>query len=801
MRRARFLHLIMIGYLVSRLSVPGLVFAAQGEYPSCAPNASCNIGEFLYDDEYSPIATADCKITSRDPEGNLYVNSATMSAQPDGWYSYTATPGATLGIYRTQICCTSGADYLCLDKTFQVKDPATSLSASDVWNYSERNVTNTASIAADVWSSPNRTLTGFGSLVADIWGYSSKSLSNFGDLVSNIWGNASRTITGGAVSSVTTNNVTIATKGDIKTIVQTLEKDRVVLEQLVHKPIIKTFIDESNDLRSKLDKTSNLTFQLHSAVGDLKSRSELLDLQWPALASAEIQSELATINKILTEDQLRENSSIIATTNWLKNAWNTNITLNLADQANAAQSKIQNLITELSLFGKNQSPLAFKSALTHIQNLDTLVGTSLNTADDTTLYGYLKKLNQLSSAYDLEAKTANNLLSKLDTTPKAETDRDISNLSALILENNQVPSANTILEPAIKDKGSSRNRLLGMLALINTNISLLVGQTGKVVNRIWLEEGSIIFRAVVTNPSRIVAQKIPVEIYLPEEIKSEQIIQTSPGLNPEFNQSDNQMLAAIQIELSPLETRTFFVEVEDIWKYSPEEIESLKKQVEELNNSLKNTAFYSQGTSLKTDAIVALDKIILRQKEAVTPESRIKTYRESRLEMIGIAQKIDALKLLMTQANGNSSIFGFVGGVQAVAVWGLIIILVAGFVFLSLYMRTHRLEQLAVTNLSAKPHELLQNTRIPPNTPHRHAPAPHRTTHRLTMLSVLTLLATGLGSVAGSTAIRRSRQNEPLRSPLVNNLNFRTLGASNNLPQASSSAHLTITPATNILNK
>jgi hypothetical protein len=32
-------------------------------------------------------------------------------------------------------------------------------------------------------------------------------------------------------------------------------------------------------------------------------------------------------------------------------------------------------------------------------------------------------------------------------------------------------------------------------------------------------------------------------------------------------------------------------------------------------------------------------------------------------------------------------LFGFVGGVQALAVWGLVVILVAGFVFLAIYLR------------------------------------------------------------------------------------------------------------------
>jgi len=43
---------------------------------------------------------------------------------------------------------------------------------------------------------------------------------------------------------------------------------------------------------------------------------------------------------------------------------------------------------------------------------------------------------------------------------------------------------------------------------------------------------------------------------------------------------------------------------------------------------------------------------------------------------------------LVTQAGSTGALFGFVGGAQTLAVWGLIIIMVAGFAFLALYLRT-----------------------------------------------------------------------------------------------------------------
>jgi hypothetical protein len=45
------------------------------------------------------------------------------------------------------------------------------------------------------------------------------------------------------------------------------------------------------------------------------------------------------------------------------------------------------------------------------------------------------------------------------------------------------------------------------------------------------------------------------------------------------------------------------------------------------------------------------------------------------------------LQDLVTQAGSAGTLFGFVGGTQAIAVWGLIIIMATGFVFLAIYMK------------------------------------------------------------------------------------------------------------------
>ena len=156
----------MIFLLALLLWLP--VKPAEGvTYQQCLTSSTCTIGEFLYDDEYQPQTGAICTLTAKYPDGSDFL-SASASATADAWYYYDAAIGTTEGLYPANLCCTSGSDYLCLDKSFEVKVDSTTLTA------------------ADVWASSSRSLTSFGSVAADVWNNSTRSLTTFGDLVSNV---------------------------------------------------------------------------------------------------------------------------------------------------------------------------------------------------------------------------------------------------------------------------------------------------------------------------------------------------------------------------------------------------------------------------------------------------------------------------------------------------------------------------------------------------------------------------------------------------------------------------------------
>ncbi|MFZ2202171.1 MAG: hypothetical protein WAV56_02120, partial [Microgenomates group bacterium] len=684
--------------VVSGISPRPVLAAASAEYQTCAPNTLCTIGEFLYDDEYAPIATADCRLTAREPDGDLFINSATMSAQTDGWYSINVSTASAVGVYRSQVCCTAGTDYLCLDKTFQVVATPSALTASDVWGFSGRSLDDYGTLVADIWANGTRTLSSYGDIASDVWGYSSRSLSGFGTLIADIWNHGTRTITGGAISSVTSDNTTIVTKEDVRVITQSLSETKTKLEQIINKPIVKTSIEEnSSGLESKIDRTKNAATRLYAGTTNIKSHIQLLSLQWPILSTLDIQNELTILAQTVNEDNDKKDSSVLALSHWLKDAWGNGLTLEISDQVETINSKITSLKRNLELSGKAgivTYPSPLDSILAHADRLTAVIGDISASDKEQSLYGFIKRTTQLAASLEQERKTLGAVLGNWASLPEKEQSQTIASLTTQVMAINQVPNGQNLLENKIRNnKNTLKNKLLSLLALIDTNRIFLTANVGQSIQNVWLEEGSIIFRAVVTNPSKTISQSVPLKYYLPTEVKKEQIIKIDPELTVEYDAVENAFFAAGLVELAPEETKTFTVEVEDTWAYSEEVINAYKKQTEDLLDPLKNTSFFAQGASLKSDINVTLEKIMARQKQATAPEARIRAHRESALEMVGVEEKILALKQLVSQAGSVGSIFGFVGGVQSVAVWGLIIILVSGFVFLASYMRALRFEQ------------------------------------------------------------------------------------------------------------
>jgi len=661
--------------LAAALTTPPITRAAVGSPQICAPASTCVVGEFLYDDSYTPIPDAECKLTSKYPNGTEHLTDQIMSKTADGWYSYEFTAPSTTGYYRTQVCCTAGSDYLCVDKSFEVKS-STDATANEV--------------ATAVWGYSGRTLTSFGTIASDVWSSSSRSLSSFGNLVSDVWNNTTRTLTGTNLSSGN-----LATKSDVTNLKTALDENKNLLEKLVNKPIIENILEEveDKDLSEKIDQTKSVAAQLYINHQFLTSKAGLTVSKWDKLSDRELLDAFIEISEVLGEEgDTSSSSSFLGNLSWLREVWGWSQADDLYDQAKAIKKTVAFIQGRISSYGKSKTLYnEAKSLLVYLRTSEKFLGDSGDEASARTVFGKLKETEQLALALDERIAEVDKYLVEAKKPDPLSFRRKVEDLIKRVLAINKLPRASAVLSAKTKDISAEKkikNQLLSTKGLLMANKRLLANGEGKTLSATWLEEGSIVVKTLVTNPSTVISQEVALKYYLPEEIKrQEDILEADDGLSVKFDTEKNQYYIEGKLTLKPGETKTVSVRLQDVWTLKQEQIDSLRKQAAELSRPLEKTSYFAQGVTLKSDIDVSLDRVEALIEEVITPEQKIKAYREAEIELAGVKTKMEKLQELVTMASGAGSLLGFVGGSQAIAVWGIIIVVAAGFIFLSLAMR------------------------------------------------------------------------------------------------------------------
>lgn len=627
---------------------PSVTFATNVSV--CNPGENCTVGEYLYDDEYQPDTGATCNLNSKNPDGTAYLTNQSLSSTADGWYGHTFTTPTTTGYYRSEICCTAGSDYLCIDKSFEVKEEVaggSSLTTND--------------IASAVWGYSGRTLTGFNNIVSDVWGF------------------ASRTLTSGAniTTSVSSTEVT-----NINTVVN---ETRLLLEQLINKPIIENSLEEVEeiDLGQRISDSKIATNELYVNLLLVNTALTKTNKNWKNLTDRQILDNLTEAKNLLgDEPDSSTHNTIFGKTNLLRSAWGFKEADDLYEEAKAVKQAINYTITGLSSYGKSSTLQKEVVSAINYTNSSEKVLASLNKK--------ISETESLSNLIDNNLIEVNKVLGLWTTSSFLELKNKTDSLTKNIIAINKVPKGQQVIESIYSDitgEKKVKNKLLGLRALLFANKKLLIDGQKTAFAANWLEEGSIVVKTLITNPSNLISQEVPLKYYLPKEIKEEHIIDVDTGAEVKYDPEKDQFYINGTFTLKPGETRTIKVRLEDVWQISESEIDSLLKQTEELTGVLEKTAYFAQGITLKSEIDINLTKAKDFLDDGITPEAKIKAYREAELQIISAQEKISKLTDLVTLAQSSGSILGFVGGSQAIGVWGIVIAITTGFIFMTIYMR------------------------------------------------------------------------------------------------------------------
>ncbi len=614
----------------------------------CNPTKDCTVGEFLYDDSYAPDLSATCALNTKYPDGTDHISSQNLTVTADGWYGHTFVTPATLGYYRSDICCDSGDDHLCIDKSFDVKAEVVSGgTASD--------------IASAVWGYSGRTLTGFNNIVSDVWGY------------------ATRTLTSG------TNVVNTTTTTEVTQINKNASETRLLLEQLVNKPIIENSLEDIQDidLGERINESKTIANELYINLLFVSTTVSKTNRDWNKLTDRDILDNLNETKSIIgDESDSSSTDSFFGRVNFLRDSWGIKESDDLYEEIKAVKETLSFVQTGVSSYGKS------KALQKEISGASAYLG-----ASEKILSLISKKINEaesLSNLLDSNLSEANKILGSWTTGSYLGIKGNVDNLARNVIAVNKVPKGNLAIDSVYVDitgEKKLKNKVLGLRALLFANKKMLLQsqKTAFVAN--WLEEGSLVIKTLITNPSTLISQEVPVKYYLPKEVKKEHVIETDAGAEIKYDMEKDQLYVEGSFTLKPGETKTIKVRVQDVWQISESEIDSLMNQAAELAKPLEKTAYFAQGITLKSDIDVSLNKAKDYLKDGVTPEAKIKSYREAELEIISSKEKLEKLKDIVSQAQSSGSILGFVGGSQAIGVWGIVIAIATGFVFMTVYMR------------------------------------------------------------------------------------------------------------------
>lgn len=142
----------------------------------------------------------------------------------------------------------------------------------------------------------------------------------------------------------------------------------------------------------------------------------------------------------------------------------------------------------------------------------------------------------------------------------------------------------------------------------------------------WLYAANITINLVAVNPSATEEKETPVTYYLPKEIDSQDILNPG-GLNVDYDIDRGSYVLRGSVKLKPKESKTIKVEVKDIWRIAPEEVEILKKQIEENLALLQGTPYYESGQALRDQMFKKMDFVLAQQVNySENVERRIEEY-------------------------------------------------------------------------------------------------------------------------------------------------------------------------------
>lgn len=161
-------------------------------------------------------------------------------------------------------------------------------------------------------------------------------------------------------------------------------------------------------------------------------------------------------------------------------------------------------------------------------------------------------------------------------------------------------------------------------------------------------------RVVLVNPSQTKKQTKSVRNYLPKEVTLKDIVDDG-GLNIEYDTEQGLLFAyKDNIELAPLETKSFEIVLADVWMIPEDKILIARQRVDGLMGHLSSSPQFEQASLIAKTVYGRLDEILRTQNDLnVTRQQHIGYYRDNLSLLEKIQADIEQLEKLLIAVSGT----------------------------------------------------------------------------------------------------------------------------------------------------
>lgn len=183
-----------------------------------------------------------------------------------------------------------------------------------------------------------------------------------------------------------------------------------------------------------------------------------------------------------------------------------------------------------------------------------------------------------------------------------------------------------------------------------------------------LAAGTVILKIVATNPIKT-PQVVKIHSNLPPRVRTNDVINLD-GLELGYDVKNDQYYVHQEVELGPMQTVSYDIEINDIWVIPPDELDLLEAHSRKLAEQVKDTEYYEVARGTRDQIVADLKKIRKRQADNAinrvsSPIRHIRAFEANQEALRSVKVRVGTLENLVLGT--KQDIGQFLGEVEAPA--------------------------------------------------------------------------------------------------------------------------------------